>query len=119
MNKETNSRIHNITAKAALKFGSEAWVLKKREEKRLDATQMKFFRHLLGITKLDKEKNRCIKEKTGAQNIVKEIKQYQKKWLQHVQRMGTNRIPRQALKYRPERRWNIGRPKKRWRDQLH
>ena len=23
----------------------------------------------------------------GAQNIVKEIKQYQKKWLQHVQRM--------------------------------
>jgi hypothetical protein len=24
--------------------------------------------------------------------IVKEIKQYQKKWLQHVQRMDTNRI---------------------------
>ena len=31
-------------------------------------------RHLLGITKLDKEKNHCISEKTGAQNIVKEIK---------------------------------------------
>jgi len=30
MNKETKLRIHNITAKAALKFGSEAWVLKKR-----------------------------------------------------------------------------------------
>jgi hypothetical protein len=29
---------------------------------------MKFLRHLLGITKLDKEKNRCIWEKTGAQN---------------------------------------------------
>ena len=50
-------RIHNITAKAALKFGSEAWVLKKREEQRLEAAQMKFLRHLLGITKLDKEKN--------------------------------------------------------------
>ena len=36
---------------------------------------------------MDKEKNQCIREKTGAQNIVKEIKQYQKKWLQHVQRM--------------------------------
>ena len=80
---------------------------------------MKFLRHLLGITKLDKEKYQCIREKTGAQNIVKEIKQYQKKWLQHVQRMDTNRLPRQALKYRPERRRNIGRPKKRWRDQLH
>ena len=31
MNKETKISIHNITAKAALKFGSEAWVLKKRE----------------------------------------------------------------------------------------
>jgi hypothetical protein len=34
-----------ITAKAALKFGSEAWVL-KREEQRLEAAQMKFLRHL-------------------------------------------------------------------------
>ena len=119
MNKETKLRIHNITAKSALKFGNEAWVLKEREEQCLEAAQMKFLRHLLGITKLDKENNDCIREKTGAQKIVKEIKQYQKKWLQHVQRMDRNRLSRQALKYRPEGRRNIGRPKKRWRDQLH
>ena len=111
--------INNIPTKAALKFGSEAWVLKKREEQRLEAAQMKFLRHLPGITKLDKENYQCIREKTGAQNIVKEIEQYQKKWLQHVQRMDRNRLPRQVLKYRPEGRRNIGRPKKRWRDQLH
>ena len=46
----------NFELLAALKFGSGAWVLKKREEKRLEAAQMKFLRHLLGITKLDKEK---------------------------------------------------------------
>ena len=80
---------------------------------------MKFLRHLLGITKLDKEKNRRIREETGAQNIVKEIIQYLKKWLQHVQRMDTNRIPKQALQYRPEGRRNMGRPRKRWRGQLH
>jgi len=119
MKKETKLRIHNITAKATLKFGSEAWVLKIREEQRLETVQIKFLGHLIGITKLDKEKNQCIREKTGAQNIVKEIKQYQKKWLQHVQRMVTNRLPRKTLKYWPEGRRNIGRPKKRWRDQLH
>ena len=80
---------------------------------------MKFLRHLLGITKLDKEKNQCFTQKTGAQNIVKEIKQYQSKWLQHVQRMDTNRLPKQALKYKSKGRRNIGRPRKRWRDQLH
>jgi len=40
-----------------LKFGSEAWVMKKRGEERLEAAEMKLLRHLLGITKLDKEKN--------------------------------------------------------------
>ena len=57
INKETKLRIHNITAKAALKFGSE------REEQRLEAARIKFFRNLLGITKLDKEKNQCIRGK--------------------------------------------------------
>jgi len=84
-----------------LKFGSEAWVLKKRDKQSLEAAQMKFLTHLLGLTKLDKEKNQCIREKTGAQNIVKEIKQYQEKWLQHVQRMDTNRIPKQELQCKP------------------
>ena len=60
MNKETKIK---ITAKAALKFGSETGVLKKREEQRLEAAQMKFLRHLLGITKLDKENNILRKKK--------------------------------------------------------
>jgi len=80
---------------------------------------MKFLGHLLGITKLDEEKNQCIREKTGAENIVMEIKQYQKKWLQHIQRMDTNRIPKQALQYKPKERRHIGRPRKIWRDQFH
>ena len=104
MNKETKLRIHNITANAALIFGIEAWVLRKREEQLLEAAQMKFLRHVLGITNLDKKKNQIIREKTGAQNIVKEIKQCQKKWLQHVQRMDTNRLPKQALQYKPKER---------------
>ena len=80
---------------------------------------MKVLRHLTGTTKLDKEKNQCIREKTGAQNTVKEIKQYQEKWLQHVQSMDTNRIPKQALQYKPKGRRNRGRQRKRRRDQLH
>ena len=37
-----------------MKFGSEAWVLRKREEQCLEAAQMKLLGHLLVITKLDK-----------------------------------------------------------------
>jgi hypothetical protein len=104
MTEEIKLRIHNITAKAALKLGSEAWVLKKRDEQRLEAAQMKFLRHLLGITKLDRERNQSVREKLGLQNIVPEIKQYQREWLQHVERMDRDRITKQALKYRPKGR---------------
>ena len=81
-------------------------------------TQLNVIR-LLGITKLDKEKNKYIREKTGAENIEKEIKQYQEKWLQHVQRMDTNRLPKQALQYKPKGQRHVGRSRKRWRDQFH
>jgi hypothetical protein len=65
ISKETKLRIHNITAKAALKFGSEVWVLKKRGKQCLEAAQMKFLRHLLGITKLDKENLQILGKKLG------------------------------------------------------
>jgi hypothetical protein len=70
MTKETKLRILNITAKVALKFDSEAWMLKKR-----DAAQMTFLRHLLGITELGRERNQSLREKLGVQSIVLEIKQ--------------------------------------------
>jgi hypothetical protein len=40
-------------------------LLKKREEQRLEAAQMKFLRHLLGVTRLDTGKNQCIRQKNG------------------------------------------------------
>jgi len=60
---KTNEQRNSITAKAAFKFGSETWVLKKRKKQRIEAAQMKFLSHLLGITKLDKEKYQCIRQK--------------------------------------------------------
>jgi hypothetical protein len=100
MIRETKLRTHNITAKAALKFGSEARALKERDEQRLEAAQMKFLRHLLGITKLDRERNQSVREKLAVQNTVLEMKQHRREWLQQVERMGADRVPKQALKYR-------------------
>jgi hypothetical protein len=51
-------------------------------------------------------------------NSVLEVK-YQQEWLQHVDRMDTNRIPKQALKYRTKGKRSIGFPRKRWKNQLH
>jgi hypothetical protein len=74
---KTKLRIHNITAKTALKFVSEAWVLHIRDEQRLEAAQVKFLGHLSEIIELDRERNQSVREKLGVQDIALEIKQYQ------------------------------------------
>jgi hypothetical protein len=37
----------------------------------------------------------------------------------HVERMDTDRVHKQALKYKAKRKRSIARPRKRWKDQLH
>jgi hypothetical protein len=80
---------------------------------------MEGLRHLLGITNLYRETNQSVRERLGVQNTVLEIKQYEQEWLQHVGRLDTDRIPKQALKYlyRPKGKRSIGCPKKRCKDQ--
>jgi hypothetical protein len=68
----SNFNLH--TAKATFKFESEGWVLNKGEEQGLEAAQMKSLIHLLGVRKLDQEKNQCIRGETGVENITKGIK---------------------------------------------
>ena len=46
--KETKLRIHNITAKAALKFGSEVWVLKKKRKTTFRSSTDEIFETLTG-----------------------------------------------------------------------
>ena len=75
---------------------------------------MTFLRHLLGIAKLDNEKSQCIRGKNGSTEHSKGNKTVPGT----VATTHTNRIPKQALQYKPKGRGNIGRPRKRWRDQL-
>jgi len=56
MTKETKLKMQIITDKLALKGGYEHWVLKERDEQRLEVLQMKILRRLLRITELDVKK---------------------------------------------------------------
>jgi hypothetical protein len=78
-----------ISKTTALKLSSEAWVLKKRGEQRLEVTQIKFLGHLLGINKLYGGRNQFVKDKLGVQNIFREIQKYERKWLQLLHREST------------------------------
>ena len=50
--------------------------------------------------------------------ILDKSDEYRRSWLLHLQRMPPNRIPLKSYHYKPQGRRTIGRPKKRWREQL-
>jgi predicted deacetylase len=54
---------------------------------------MKFLRHPSGIIKLDWERNFSIRDKVGVQDTVREIRWYQQKWIQHLERMDRTGYP--------------------------
>jgi hypothetical protein len=97
MSNETKLRIHNITPKTAFKYGSETWVLNKRDKQRLEAAQMRFLRPLLGYTKLDWQRNVDIRERLRVQSIVEEIQTHERKRKEHIERMQDKRPPKLAL----------------------
>jgi len=50
--------------------------------------------------------------------ILDKTDEYRRNWLSHLQRMPQNRIALKSYHYRPQGSRTIGRPKKRWREQL-
>jgi hypothetical protein len=67
---------HNITSKAALCYGSEVWIVNKRDSQKLEAAQMRFLRPLLGLTRLDRQRNTDIHNRLKVDNMLKNIISY-------------------------------------------
>jgi hypothetical protein len=107
MTTDTKLWIHNITSKAALCHGSEVWIINKRNAQKLEVVQMRFLRPLLGLTRLDRQRNFDIRNRLKADNILEDIISYQKNWIDHLKRMDRNRIPKLASQYQPRGRLDL------------
>ena len=99
-------------------YGSENWTLTALQRRRIEAAEMKLLRPLAGYTFYDHKTNDYIRRELRITGILDKIDEYRRNWLSHLQRMPQNRIPLKLYHYRPQGRRTIGRPKKRWREQL-
>jgi hypothetical protein len=73
----------------------------------------------IGLTRLDRQRNPEIRNSLKVDNIVEDIKQYQRRWIDHLERMDRSRLPRLAFQYQPRGWRERGRPRARWKDQEH
>jgi hypothetical protein len=88
-----------------------------RDAQKLGAAQMRFLIPLLGLTISYRQRNPHICNRLKVNSIVEDMKLYQKKWLDHLERTDRSRLPRLAFHYQPRGRRDMGRPRRRWRYQ--
>ena len=111
-------KIYNTLVLPTFLYGSENWTLTASQRRRTEAAEMKLLRPQAGYTLYDHKTNDYIRRELQTTGMLEKIDEYRRNWFQHLQRMRQNRIPLKSYYYRSQGGRTIGRPKKRWREQL-
>ena len=108
--KKTRIKLYNTLALPVLLYGIETWTIKASDARRITAAEMKHMRRRAGYN-LDRLQNKCTNCK-GVQNATSfgQLLEYNRRWIQHANRMPRNRLPRVMKHYSPTGRRNHGRP---------
>jgi len=114
--KKTRIKLYNTLALPVLLYGSETWTIKARDARRITAAEMKYMRRTAGYIWTDNETNAQISKELKITQILDKLLEYKRNWIQHVNRMPHNRLPRVMKRYSPTGRRNHSRPLKRLLD---
>lgn len=101
-----------------LTYGCETWTVRKREESRIQAAEMKFLRSILGKTRRDRIRNEEIRRTLEVGKLNDRIETQRLRWYGHMRRMGQERLPRKFYEFQPDGTRPQGRPRMRYRDMI-
>jgi hypothetical protein len=99
-----------------LLYGSEIWTVKARDAKRISAAEMKYMRRRAGYIWTYCKTDTQIAKELKITPILDKLLEYKGNWIQHVNRMPRNKLPRVTKYYCLTGRRNQGRPLKRLLD---
>jgi len=94
----------------------QIFTIKARDARRITAAEMKYMRRTAGYIWTDYKTNAQITKELKITPILDKLLEYKRNWIQHVNRMPRNRLPRVMKRYSPTGRRNHGRPLKRLLD---
>ena len=102
----------------------EAWSLTLREERKLRVFENMVLRRIFGLRRDEvtgewmRLHNEELNDLYSSPNIVRVIKSRRMRWAGHVARMGEERGVYRVLVRKPEGRRPLGRPRRRWVDNI-
>ena len=94
----------------------ETWATTKRQEKRIEVTEIRMLRWMCGVTRKDKIRNEHIRGTTRVAQASKKITGRRLIWYGHVTRRDGEQILRKVMRADIPGKRKRGRPKTRWKD---
>ena len=116
---ETKLRVYRSLVLSILLYNSETWTLKESDKSRLLVFEMTILRRILGVTRRDRWRNEDIRMTLGLhRTVVDEVQHRRLSYFGHVCRMKAERLPYISLFGRIHGSRPVGKPKKRWFDEV-
>ncbi|KAJ4431957.1 hypothetical protein ANN_20566 [Periplaneta americana] len=119
-----SERIYKTIILPVVLYGCETWTLTLREEQKLRVFENKVLRIIFGAKRDEvtgewrKLHNAELHELYPSPDIIGNIKSRRLRWAGHVARMGESRNAYRVLVGRPEGKIPLGRPRRRWEDNI-
>ncbi|KAJ4427876.1 hypothetical protein ANN_23882 [Periplaneta americana] len=117
-------RIYKTVILPVVLYGCETWTLTLREEHRFRVFENKVLRKIFGAKRDEvtgewrKLHNTELHALYSSPDIIRNIKSRRLRWAGHVARMGESRNAYRVLVGRPEGKRPLGRPRRRWGDNI-
>jgi hypothetical protein len=124
LSKNTKIRVYRTIILPVVLYGCETWSVTLREEQRLRVFENRVLRRIFGPKRDEatgdwrRQHNEELNDLYSSPNIIRVIKSRRLKWAGHVARMGEERGAYGILVGRPEGRRPLGRPRRRWEDNI-
>jgi Holliday junction resolvase RusA-like endonuclease len=111
--KKTRLKFYNTLTFPVLLYGRKTWTIRARDARRITAEEMKYMKRTAEYIWNDYKTNNKIEKELKITLILEKLLEYKRKWIQHVNRMPCNKLPRVMKHYFPTGRRNHGRTLKR------
>lgn len=118
IHKDIKRRIYKTIVESIMLYGAELWEVSKKNENKLKAVEMDYWRRSCCVSRLQKIRNEIIREQmqVTAINIIDSIEGRRLSWYGHLKRMSPDRWPQKVYNWQPPQRKKRGRPRLSWND---
>ena len=88
--KKTKLRVFNVMVMPTLIYGCETWIMQRRHESKLQASEMMFLRSVEGVSRLERVRNEDVRRTLGQEAVVDMVKEKQRRWKVKMEEMNAD-----------------------------